>query len=164
MMVNEKKKRKYAHVWSRVFWHLMCIRISLVHTDACNIISQSIFTGISLQPLNYSIWRGGSFSTMTYGTLMESYSVTVLTTTWACLAQIWCSKFWLPLAIKARSTETCLVLFRGIRGHRSLTLFPLRCFFPLRRHTRHIRCQWSDIIVAVSMVVSTTSNSLADSK
>lgn len=82
MMVHEeKKKRKYAHVWSRVFWHLMCIRISLAHTDACNIISQSIFTGISLQPLHYSTQRGGQFSTMTYGTLMESYSVTIMTTT-----------------------------------------------------------------------------------
>lgn len=60
-----------------MFGQATCIRISLVQTDACNIISQSIFTGISLQPLHYSIQRGKQSSSMTSGTLMESYSVTV---------------------------------------------------------------------------------------
>lgn len=35
-------------------------------------------------------------------------------------------QFWLLLAIRALSTETGLVLCRGIRGHRSLTLHSLR--------------------------------------
>lgn len=103
-----------------MFGQAMCIRISLVQTDACNIISQSIFTGISLQPLHYSIQRGKQLSTMTSGTLMESHSVTVMTKTRTWCLQLWCS------------TETGLVLFRGIRGHRNLTLFPLRSPFPLR--------------------------------
>lgn len=103
------KNKNDTHVWSRVFWHLMSISISLVQTDACNIISWSIFTGISLQPLHYSIQRGKQFSAMTRGALMESYSVTVVTTTWAWY--IWCS------------TETGLVLLRGIRGHCKPTLF-----------------------------------------
>lgn len=119
-MVNEKQKD--THVWSRLFWHLMCISISLVQTDACNIISWSTFTGISLQPLHYSIQRGKQLSAMTRGTLMESYSVTVVTTTWAWC--IWCS------------TETGLVLLRGIRGHCKLTSSP----FLLRCHTRDIWC------------------------
>lgn len=90
-----------------------------------------IFTASTLQ------WRGGPFSTLTYGTLMESCSVTVMTTTWTCLAQIWCSSY------DSCCNGTCLVLFRGIRGHHSLTLSPFRYLFPLRHHTRDIWCQWN---------------------
>lgn len=42
IIVNETE-RKDPRVWSEVFWHHMCI---CVHTDACNIISHSIFIGI----------------------------------------------------------------------------------------------------------------------
>lgn len=53
------KKMIDVNVWWRLFWHLACIRVSLLQTDACNIISHSIFTSISLQPPHYSIQSGG---------------------------------------------------------------------------------------------------------
>lgn len=128
----QKKKRKYAHVWSRVFWHLMCIRISLVHTDACNIISRSIFTGISLQPLHYSIQRGGPFSTMTHGALMESYSVKAMTTTWTCLTQIQCHGYNSHVSLRHAW------FYSGALGGIAAQLCsPLDAFFPPTTQTPH---------------------------
>lgn len=45
-------------IGGKVCFGITCIRVSLLHTDACNIISHSIFTGISLRPPHYSIQRG----------------------------------------------------------------------------------------------------------
>lgn len=92
-------------------------------TDACNIISKSIFTGISLQPLHYSIQRGeNSFPqwpmaiwwnpTVSLSWQQPEHGVTYC---------IW------------SSIEPDILLVRGIRGHRSLTLFAL---FHWRRYIR----------------------------
>lgn len=83
---TRRSKKIDAHVWVKsVFWHLLCIRVSLLQTDACNIISRSILQAY-LYNRHTTVFKegvggGGSFSTVTHGTLMESYSVTVSTTT-----------------------------------------------------------------------------------
>lgn len=95
----------------RLFWHLTCIRVSLLQTHACNIISHSIFTGISLQPPHYSIQRGfGGVSFPQWPTVLR----------------------WTPTALQSQQqhihlwccTETNLVVFRAFGENSNLTMFP----------------------------------------